>query len=154
MTTERLYGTCIALNGKAAILRGASGSGKSDLALRFIHTHIHNAPKNQKNSSPRRELVADDQILVSRENKTLIARAPEALAGLIEIRGIGITQVPFTRQADIRLFIDLVTQDEVPRLPESSLPGITLLGIKRPLMKLYPFEASAVLKVNYALMQI
>jgi serine kinase of HPr protein (carbohydrate metabolism regulator) len=137
----RMHATCVAIGGKGALLRGPPGSGKSDLALRLI---AGPPPEGQRAAY----LVADDQVALSRENDRLIARAPQAIAGLLEIRGVGIRRVPSTEAAQVALIVDLVSRDTVLRLPPEPLPTEDLLGLPFPVAKLAPFEASAPLKLR------
>lgn len=134
-----LHGTCVALGGRAALLRGRSGAGKSDLALRFITAE----------AAAGAALVADDQVQVRREAGRLVARPPATIAGRIEVRGIGIIDVAHTPEAELVLVVDLVARRAVPRLPHGVT--VTLLGIELPLIKLSPFDASAGIKLKLAL---
>lgn len=137
-----VHGTCIAHRGRAVLLRGAPGAGKSDLALRCLHCSL---PQEAGRHSFL--LVADDQLIISRsEDGRLIGRSPESLAGRIEIRGVGIVQVAHVA-AELCLIIDLVSPDAVPRLPSLPPPAFDYLGIKIPLVLLSPFEPSAPLKI-------
>ena len=70
-----VHATCVAIGDRAVLLCGPSGSGKSDLALRLIDGGA--------------QLVADDQVVLRAEGGRIVARAPEALAGRMEVRGIG-----------------------------------------------------------------
>ena len=80
---ELVHGTCVALGPHGALLRGGSGSGKSDLALRFL------ALAAEQDLQPR--LVADDQVWVeAKGDGSLVASPPETIAGKIEVRGLGI----------------------------------------------------------------
>jgi HPr kinase/phosphorylase len=145
LTGELVHGTCVALGLHAALLRGRSGSGKSDLALRFI------ALPSQSGIEPR--LVADDQVWVERQSDgRLMASAPATLAGKIEVRGIGIVEVPYRKQAPLALVADLVLPEDVPRLPSDPPERITLAGVGLPVVKLAPFELSAPLKLRLALL--
>ena len=139
-----IYGTCVALGRTAAILQGPSGSGKSDLALRFALQ----APAELDAA-----LVADDQVQVEARGGTLFARAPSALAGRIEVRGLGILTVPFRSEAELRLVVQLAEPDDIPRLP-AELRAAPVCGIALPLILLAPFEASASLKLTLALQRI
>ena len=125
------------------MLTGAPGSGKSDLALRFIHE----TPAKLKPA-----LVADDQIFVWERDGRLIARVPDTIAGRIEIRGVGIVPLPYRAEAEIGLFVDLVRREDVPRLPPEPLPSRTLHNIAVPVIALAPFEASAPLKLRFAIL--
>jgi HPr kinase/phosphorylase len=142
---ELVHGTCVALGPHAALLRGGSGSGKSDLALRFL------ALGPEQDLQPR--LVADDQVWVeARGDGSLVASPPETIAGKIEVRGLGILELPHRRQARLALVADLVPAEEVPRMPPHPGPRITLAGIGLPVVKLAPFELSAPLKLKLALL--
>lgn len=138
-----IHGTCVALGDHAAMLTGAPGSGKSDLALRFIH-------ETPKEFDP--VLIADDQLFVTKTDGHLIARTPDAIAGRIEVRGVGILQVPYRPEAQLGLFVDLVAPEEVPRLLPDPLPVRDVCGIKLPVITLAPFEASAHLKLRFAIL--
>lgn len=130
-----VHASCIAINGKAVLLRGPSGSGKSDLALRLIDSGA--------------TLVADDQVVLEANDSGLMASAPTALSGLLEVRGIGIVKNAVIAAAPVRLVIDLDTDATIERLPE--LRTCTLLGVDLPLATLDPFEPSAPAKVRVAL---
>ena len=137
-----IHGTCVALGSRAAILTGLSGSGKSDLALRFIHT-------TPEPLAP--ALVADDQTRIKARDGRLIAAPPETIAGQIEVRGIGIVTVPYTPEAEVALIVELAERERIPRMPPSPLPRRRLCGIDVPIMLLYPFEPSAALKLRLVL---
>lgn len=112
---------------------GASGSGKSDLALRLI-------------MNKGAMLVADDRADVLEKNGKIYASAPENIRGLLEVRGVGIVKMPFTENAEIKLAVELVANaNEVERMPENL--QYQILNHTVPLLKLYPFEASAADKV-------
>jgi HPr kinase/phosphorylase len=136
-----VHATTVALGPVAAMLRGPPGAGKSDLALRFL------SAQSQGSGIPEhRGLVADDQTRVRAVGDELFASAPERLAGLIEIRGLGIISVGAVGETRIRLVIDLVAASDVERLPLRD-QTISWLGCSVPLRRLAPFEGSAPLKV-------
>ncbi|MGE3529768.1 MAG: HPr kinase/phosphorylase [Methyloceanibacter sp.] len=144
MARELVHGTCVAFGPTAVLLRGESGAGKSDLAFRFL------ALPPQGEARPM--LVADDQVLVTvAADGALIASPPPALAGKIELRGIGIVEVPFLGHAELRLVCDLVDQKDVPRMAPEPWESAGIAGIALPALKLAPFEASAPLKLKTAL---
>ncbi len=138
---ELLYGTCVALAGEAALLTGPSGSGKSDLALRFI---LETPPELQP------ALVSDDQTCVEERSGTLLASAPPAIAGKLEVRGLGILDIPCRAEARLRLIVRLAEHHEIARLPPSPLPWQKVCGIRLPVLTLAPFEPSAHLKLRLA----
>jgi serine kinase of HPr protein (carbohydrate metabolism regulator) len=132
-----VHATCIAFDGHGILLRGPSGSGKSDLALRAID---HGA-----------QLVADDQVILVRNGPDMIASAPDSLHGLIEIRGLGIMRMDAAPLARIALVADMT---EPPHAIER-LPGrrhCDIDGVSLPWLMLAPFEASAPAKLRFALM--
>lgn len=130
-----VHASCVDLGGAAVLLRGASGSGKSDLALRLIDAGGH--------------LVADDQVLLSAVDGVLSARAPATIAGQMEVRGLGILRAPALPIARVALVFDLVAADAIPRMPEAC--SVAYFGIVLPLIMIAPFEASAAAKVRFAL---
>src|SRR5262245_40783589 len=100
-----VHATAIAMGGDAVLLRGPPGAGKSDLALRLIEGGAC--------------LLADDQALLQRVDNRIIVRAPAAIAGLIEVRGIGILQVDSLEEAPLALIVDLVPSAQVERIPDN-----------------------------------
>jgi HPr kinase/phosphorylase len=138
---ELIHGTCVALGQRAALLRGPSGSGKSDLALRFLFL----ARRGPAALDPP-ALVADDQVSIRRDGDRLLASAPASIQGQLEVRGVGIVGVKPAAEVELVLVVDLVDAGLVERLP---LDGITtrLAGADVPLVRLTPFEASAPIKL-------
>ena len=144
---ELVHGTCVALGRRGVLLRGGAGSGKSDLALRFM------ALPGEGALCP--GLVADDQVYVSANpDGTLTASAPPTIAGKIEVRGLGIMPVPFLPEAELVLVCDLVGGKDVPRMPPESEKATVLAGVPLPTLRLWPFEASAPLKLKMALLRV
>ena len=142
---ELVHGTCVALGERAVLLRGESGAGKSDLALRFL------ALESEGADAP--GLVADDQVWVeARGNGCVVASAPATLAGRIEVRGVGIMQVPHRNEATLVLVCDLCAPDSVPRLPPEPLDRTEVAGVPLPCLRLTAFESSAALKLKMALL--
>lgn len=128
-----IHATCIDVAGRGVLLRGPSGSGKSDLALRLIDGGAG--------------LVADDQVELQVQDGRLVAAPPAVLAGLLEVRGLGIVRLPFAA-SPVRLVVDLVAVPEMERLPEAD--RCAYLGLSLPLVRLAPFEPSATAKVRLA----
>ncbi|HLJ63468.1 MAG TPA: serine/threonine protein kinase [Stellaceae bacterium] len=129
-----IHGTSIALDGRGVLLRGPSGSGKSDLALRLLESGAR--------------LVADDQTELTREGEGVIMSAPAPIAGRIEAWGLGIVEVPALGAAKLALVVDLVPRERLERLPEPQ--SCQILGAIFPLLALCPFDASASAKLKLA----
>jgi serine kinase of HPr protein (carbohydrate metabolism regulator) len=129
-----VHGTCVALDDVGVLLRGPSGSGKSDMALRLIDGGAL--------------LVADDQTRLDLVDGRLISRPPETIAGRLEVRGLGIVPVAWVASAPLGLVVDLVAQDAVDRLPPPA--EVRILGAAVPLLRLWPFAASAAAQVRLA----
>jgi len=137
MSTSLVHASCVALGAHAALLIGPSGSGKSDLALRFLA--LDDAA----------QLVADDQVDIERQGDRLFARAPDAISGLLEVRGLGLWRVAPVASAELALIVNLVPRDAVPRLPESQFAA--LMGVELPSLAIHAFDASAPIKLRVAL---
>lgn len=132
-----LHGTCIALGDAGVLLRGPEGAGKSDLALRLIEGGAR--------------LVADDRVEITRAGNAVMARAPDVLSGLLEVRGLGIVRLAPERvcaTVPLRLVVDLLPGDEIERLPLSRRAEV--LGLALDLVAVDPFAASAPVKVRLA----
>ena len=130
-----VHGTTVAIDGRAVLLRGPSGSGKSDLALRLIDAGAR--------------LVADDQSELRRIGDAIAVRAPAVLSGLIEVRGVGLVRCEPVSDAPLALIVDLVAAEAVERLPSPC--SEKMLGVELPRLALAPFEASAPAKLRVAL---
>ncbi|MDE2228502.1 MAG: HPr kinase/phosphatase C-terminal domain-containing protein [Alphaproteobacteria bacterium] len=130
-----VHGTAVRLGRAGLLLRGPSGSGKSDLALRLIEAGAR--------------LVADDQVALARDGAEIWLSAPPALAGLIEARGLGILRLPRYPRAALRLVCDLVPRERVERLPERGV--CAFLGVSVPQVALCAFDASTPAKLRFAL---
>jgi serine kinase of HPr protein (carbohydrate metabolism regulator) len=138
-----MHGTCVSCGARAVLLRGPSGAGKSDLAFRLI----------REDPSGETRLVADDQVALhlegQGERQGIAARAPAALAGLLELRGLGLLAVPAAPEAPLSLIVDLVPRADVPRLPEARYEEI--LGCRLPVLALHAFDGTAPAKLRLAL---
>lgn len=128
------HGTIVDVSGAGVLLRGPSGCGKSDLALRLMDRGA--------------TLIADDRYLVRPGSQAPVAWAPDELYGLLEVRGLGIQSLPAIKTTRLRLVVDLVQTEEVPRLPERYESDIC--GHKLPSFKINAFEHSAPIKIELA----
>lgn len=118
-----IHATAVLVGAKALLIRGEPGSGKSRLALRLIQT------------LPFARLIGDDRVHLEAKNGRLLVRPADSLAGMIEIRGIGIRNVPYEAVAAVGRVLDLMSAAE--RLPEPDgqkavISGVTLPRIALP----------------------
>jgi HPr kinase/phosphorylase len=129
-----LHASCVEVSGIGVVLLGPSGCGKSDLALRLIDRGAR--------------LVADDCVAVERRAGRLIARAPDAIAGLIEVRGLGIMRLDHCPSSALGLAVGL---DCTPpaRLPARATYQV--LGVALSYLQLDSRAASAGAKIRLAL---
>jgi serine kinase of HPr protein (carbohydrate metabolism regulator) len=133
-TAQTMHASTVAINGRAVLLTGPSGAGKSDLALQLLERAFM--------------LVSDDQTIVSRDGDRLIASAPPAIAGKLEIRGIGIVDLETVGDVPVALLVELTS--DVQRLPDEKRE-LPVLGIRLPLVSVDARAASAASKIALAL---
>lgn len=134
LSSETLHASCVAKDGRAVLISGRSGSGKSDLALRLIDRGA--------------VLVSDDYTVVRRVSGRLLARAPANIEGRIEVRGLGILPFPHESDLPVCLLVDLNL--DVVRLPDGREP-VMIAGVPVPVVAVNALEASAAIKVEVAL---
>ena len=134
LSAETLHASTVAIDGRAVLITGPSGSGKSDLALRLLDRGF--------------TLVSDDQTIVKRSGDRLIATAPSTIAGKLEIRGIGIVEMERADHAPVALVVELTS--DIQRLPDDSRER-PILGVSVPLISIDALTASAPSKVALAL---
>lgn len=146
----QLHATGVAIDGRGVMLRGAPGSGKSDLALRLIDQPglgIGCEPMHSK-------LIGDDQIILKRDGDNLVVLPAPELAGMLEIRGIGIVQCPYAAEVPLALIVDLVPTAQIERLPEPVSARFEALGVLVPRVDIDPRQPSATARVRAALESI
>lgn len=140
-----MHATAIAAEGRAAIIMGESGAGKSDLALRALTSPFVDAGRLIT-----AWLVADDQVVVERVGDRLVASPPPAIAGKLEVRGIGIVEFPHVSGVELQLAVRLRPVQEIERLPVGERYG--LLGLGLPLVEIDGGEPGAVARLMLALL--
>ena len=134
LSAETVHATTVAIGGRAVLIAGPSGSGKSDLALRLLERGF--------------TLVSDDRTVVRRDGERLIASAPPAIAGKLEVRGLGIVEVDRVDDVPVALLVELTS--DIQRLPDDSRAR-PLLGVPLPLISVDALTASAASKVALGL---
>lgn len=145
-----MHATAIAFGRRAVLLRGESGTGKSDLALRLLTLEASSLVGLGITADGPARLVSDDQVRLQRIGDEIIASAPETIRGLIEVRGVGIVTVPTVTEAAVHLIVELISAEAVPRLPPDAATE-DVLGIAIPVVGLHAFHASTPLKIAVAL---
>ncbi|MDO9411618.1 MAG: HPr kinase/phosphatase C-terminal domain-containing protein [Pseudolabrys sp.] len=125
--TPTLHATAVLTGRTAILIRGPSGSGKSRLALDLI----------QSGALPFARLVGDDRVHVEAAHGRLLVRPAATLAGLIEVRGLGIRRLPYEPVARIGLIVDLAAADAA-RLPPAGAAETALSGISLPRLPVAP----------------
>ena len=134
LSSETVHASSVAIDGRAVLIGGPSGSGKSDLALRLLDRGF--------------SLVSDDQTILRREGDRLIASPPPNIAGKLEVRGVGIIDVEHVGDVPVALFVELTS--DIQRMPDDSRER-PILGAALPLVNIDAMAASAPAKVALAL---
>jgi HPr kinase/phosphorylase len=118
-----IHASAVLVGARAVLIRGPAGAGKSRLALKLIQ-----AAGTDRLAFVR--LIADDRVHVAAAHGRLIARAPARLAGLLEIRGIGIRRLAYEPMAVVGLVVDLATATE--RMPAAAAAETEIDGVRLP----------------------
>ena len=134
LSSENLHASTVAIDGRAVIISGPSGSGKSDLTLRLLDRGF--------------VLVSDDRTIVRKDGGKVIATAPDTIRGKLEIRGVGIVDMPVQADVPVALVVELTS--DIQRSPDDSRER-TILGAGIPLISVDAMTASAPSKVALAL---
>ena len=129
-----LSASAVAIGGVALAIEGPSGSGKSSLALALID---HGA-----------RLIGDDGVALAREGDRIIASPPPNIEGLIEVRGVGLCEMPIAQPCPLALILRLDVGGE--RLPESA-PLRDILGVEIPSLPFSPGNIAPAVRAEMAL---
>jgi HPr kinase/phosphorylase len=119
-----VHASAVLVGDRAVLIRGPSGSGKSHLAFDLILA-------GRAGQIPRAVLVGDDRVHLDTRDGKVVVRPVRELAGLIEIRGLGIRRCDFAEQAIVGLVVDLSATD-AERLPSPDSLTTPIYGIKIP----------------------
>ena len=128
-----MHASFVLWRNKGILFRGKSGSGKSELALKFIE-------------NKGAVLVADDVVVFNMRQNRLIGEAPQNIKGLLEIRNVGISRYDFVNEAEVGLLVNLVSSKEnLERLPKNKTENI--LGVEIPAIDLYANDTTILEKI-------
>jgi serine kinase of HPr protein (carbohydrate metabolism regulator) len=116
-----IHATCLLVGPHGVLIRGPAGAGKTSLALALIE-HAEARARFAR-------LVADDRVALEAVNGRLVARAPAALAGLVERRGLGIVAIDTEPAAVLALVVDIETVSGLERMPEAQSRRIAVSGV-------------------------
>ena len=147
LETTTLHATCVAVADEGVLILGEPGAGKSDLALRLIDQPGRGIGTEFRTT----QLVADDQVCISRDGLRLVASAPPAIRGKLEIRGLGIVSLPVRDLVSLCLAVRLTPDAGIARLPDLADDRLSILGVDLPLVRIDPRSASAPARIRAAL---
>jgi serine kinase of HPr protein (carbohydrate metabolism regulator) len=132
-----IHASCVLWGSHAILIRGPSGAGKSRLALRLLQ-----AAEGDRQAFAR--LVSDDRTILTQAHLRVLARPPAEIAGLIEVRGLGICRMPYEPVAQVGLVVDLAagtdrlpaTADQTVRILHTDLPRLAVADATDPMPQL------------------
>ena len=129
---DLFHGTAVLYRGFGILIRGPSGSGKSDLALRLIDDGA--------------DLIADDQVIIKSVGEILQLSSPDKISGLIEVRGVGVVCIKYVSSIPLGLIVDINPRKKLKRMPITKKELIGNISI--PVITIDAFESSAVAKIK------
>ena len=132
---EQVYATAVAYRGFGILIRGPSGSGKSDLALRLIDDGAN--------------LIADDQVIIESVREELYLSSPDTISGLIEVRGFGVIKIESVRDVKLGLIVDLDPSFKTQRSPK--MKEELIKNIIVPVINMKAFESSVLARIKLIL---
>lgn len=131
LSSEAVQAACVAIDGRGVLIEGRDGDARTDLALRLIDRGA--------------VLVADLQTVCLRQDRSLLAIAPAGAAGRIEVRGLGIVEMPHVERVPVELLIVLL--DAGPRFPEDKRTR-SIAGVEVPVLALSASDHAAPIKAE------
>jgi HPr kinase/phosphorylase len=135
-----VHASAVLVGERGVLIRGPSGSGKSSLLLGLL-----------AGDPAATWLIADDRVILAAAHGRLIAAAPAALAGLMEIRGQGIVRRPFVSPARLDLVVDLMALADCERMPAGEAETVAVAGVELPRLRLPIAAAEGPARVRAAL---
>ena len=140
-TSELRHGTFVKVGELGVLILGPPGSGKSSLALTLIDGGGRGIGKNDLTAT----LIADDHVCLWCDSTSaqVFGRPPKTIAGLLEIRGLGIVQVDYLHRYPVGLVVQIRPQDKIERLPDFSKACIDVMGQTIPVIEVSIHNANA-----------
>lgn len=123
------HASCVRVGEAGVLIRGPSGAGKSHLAFALVLA-------GRSGLIAPTVLVGDDRLILERRGERLIAAPVPVLAGLIEVRGVGLRKLPYLEEAEVHLVVDLATADGA-RMPRAEDCRIAVGGVTLERLPLY-----------------
>ncbi|MCB1500191.1 MAG: serine/threonine protein kinase [Bauldia sp.] len=139
-SADTIHASAVAVGSTGVLIRGRSGSGKSALVLGLLDR-----------DPDATRLVADDRVILSREDDRIVAAPPPALAGMLEVRGQGVVTVGHLPSVVLALVVDLLPAEDCPRLPEPAERFVTMLDVRLPRLMLPIGASDGPARVRFAL---
>jgi HPr kinase/phosphorylase len=136
MTALVHQASAVVIEGRALLIEGPPGSGKSSLALALIEQGAG--------------LIGDDAVRLAAEGDRLIASAPPNIAGLLEVRGVGLARLPAAAPAPVALILTLGGPPS-ERLPQTPLPARVIAGVAVPVLAFEPGAIAPAVRAQWAL---
>jgi len=147
-TSELRHGTFVKVGKLGVLILGTSGSGKSSLALALIDGSGRGIGKNDLTAT----LIADDQVCLWYDSTStqIFGRPPKTIAGLLEIRGLGIVQIDYVPRHPVGLVVQIRPQDKIERLPDFSRTSIDIMGQAIPVVEvsIHNTNAAAIVRAG------
>lgn len=131
-----IQATAVAIDGRAVIFEGPPGSGKSSLALSLIDRSA--------------KLIGDDGVRLHRQGEQVLASPPPNITGLLEIRGVGLVNLPTCEAMPVALILKLVDIGHAERLP-GMLITRDYFGLEVPVLPFVPGSKAPALRAEWAL---
>ncbi len=140
MTASNHHACALEINEIGILIQGSSGSGKTSLMLGLL--------ERSKLENLNASMIADDQVLLKHDKNSLIACTPEAIAGLVEVRGHGILQYPHKSSCKVRLIVNILEDEKIERMPDQKYQIFE--NLKLPLVEVPQRHENQAIRIIFA----
>ncbi|MBO6891739.1 MAG: HPr kinase/phosphatase C-terminal domain-containing protein [Roseibium sp.] len=124
MNKPSIHANCVIVGTRGLLIRGEAGSGKSELTDTLLH--------HARERGHLGRLVADDRVVLTSCDDRVLAHVPDTISGQLEVRGHAIVDLPYAPLARLHLIVDLVSAEQIDRLPENPISQERLEGVSLP----------------------